>query len=126
MKSRQPCVFDCPRTARLDGCESAYQIKEFCKEFALSTFDFEENCLAEFLKEENYKAHVLDSTFLNVDQASVYQFDARFKIQCNSKENIVMCKNFKIYEPFPMNPLCQKLPHCLQLLEQENITCDQT
>ena len=127
VKSKQPCVFDCPRKARLDGCESASQVKELCKEFAVSSFNFEENCSAEFLKEENYKAHVLNSTFLNVNSGSVYQFDAKLKFLCDySKEKIILCKNFKIYEPFPMNPLCKKLPHCLQLLEQENIKCEQT
>ena len=82
---------------------------------------------------EYYAAHVVDSVNLHErinipesDSGSMYQFDVKFKFLCDSKEKIISCKNFKIYEPFNKYgfTLCKTLPDCFQLLEQENIKCE--
>ena len=137
VQSRQHCAFDCPRSGsyRLDSCESASQIKDLCKEFAVSSFN-EETCTSvEFLKDEHYSVNLIDSLNLpherhNIpesDSGSMYQFDAKFKFLCDSNEKIILCKKFKVYEPFNKYgfTLCKTLPHCFQLLEQENIKCEQ-
>ena len=87
------------------------------KGFAVSSSN-EGNCLVEFLETENFTSQLVSG--------HVYRFDAKLKLQCESMEKIVLCKNFQIYEPFPFNCENPKEAPCLQVLEQENITCEST
>ena len=112
------CVFDCPEKANLNDSEAANEIKELTKGFAVSSSNAEKSCLVEFLGTENFTSQLVSG--------HVYRFDAKLKLQCESMEKILLCKNFQIYEPFPFNCENPKEAPCLEVLEQENIKCEST
>ena len=120
MKSEEPDIcFDCPEKANLNDSEAANEIKELIKGLALSSSSSNnENCSVEFVGTENFTSQLVSG--------HVYRFDAKLKVQCDSMEKVMLCKNFKIYEPFSFNCEKPKEAPCLEVMEQENITCDES
>ena len=120
MKSEESGIcFDCPEKANLNDSEAANEIKELIEGLArFSSSSNNENCSVEFVGTENFTSQLVSG--------HVYRFDAKLKSQCGSMEKVMLCKNFKIYEPFSFNCEKPKEAPCLEVMEQENITCDES
>ena len=103
----------CPKVDNMNDFELADKMKEMSVGYYSALLS--KNCKLNFKEATNVSSQVVAGT--------VYRFDAKILSKCgDGPEEIVICKNFKFFEPLSFN--CNKPDgKCVDFLEKEKIAC---
>merc|ERR1739848_660759 len=95
-----------------------FELTDKMKEMSLGYYSAHssKNCKLNFKEATNVSSQVVAGT--------VYRFDAKISLKCgDGLEEIVICKNFKFFQPLPFN--CNEPDEKCVELDKEKIACNQ-